>query len=257
MAATKSRKKAFNWTGITDNGDGTFNAEGKREKTRLLKEFHRQGVAVQSKKIAGDGYVVSSIGSIAKPRLGPRPSLRPRTIPQRRINRPMYRGIPRVRPMRALPPNYRAPPQVARRNPPIGSPQSKFTSGGPPKIPGQPGAIRQWLHHRAQAKQQPITPHYQRVKESQDIEADLRRRSLGQPSTRVPFPKTNEEIVESHMEQRRIRQEARTQQIEREKINREYSASIKHDITPRQEPMPMRPDESVLANARNNNVSGE
>ena len=245
MAATKSRKKAFNWTGITDNGDGTFNAEGKREKTRLLKEFHRQGVAVRSKKIAGDGYLVSAVGSVAKPRLGPHPSLRPRTIPQRRINRPMYRGIPRVRPMRALPPNYRAPPRIR------GPSAVGFTPGGTPMISGKPGVIRQWLHNRAQQRQRPNPGQMARQVEYERVQKSHETVNPQQYKTPAGPDRAS---MEKHEEAQRLKQirhaefESR-RQVRAQQRQAEYEKAQK----PPQESPQMR---AYLEAARTNQVTG-
>ena len=59
-------KSGFNWQGITENTDGTFTTSGKREKTRLLKEFHRQGIAVRSRKNSDGSFIVSPVGSISR-----------------------------------------------------------------------------------------------------------------------------------------------------------------------------------------------
>ncbi len=111
--------KKFNWEGITENSDGTFTAESKRAKTRLLKEFHKQGVAIRSKKIEGDGYMISPVGEITKKRVAKRPALgyRPRTVYPRRTAHPMmYRAPPRVgvRPMYPQRPGYAPVPRVRR-----------------------------------------------------------------------------------------------------------------------------------------------
>jgi hypothetical protein len=72
--------KQFNWTGINENDDGTYNADGKRAKTRLLKELHRQGVRVRSTKIEGDGFRVAPVGNLRQKRRsvyrGYRPAVR-------------------------------------------------------------------------------------------------------------------------------------------------------------------------------------
>lgn len=117
--------KRFNWQGITENNDGTFTAENKRAKIRLLKEFHRQGVSIRSTKIEGDGYRISPTGAITKKSMGRRPALgyRPRTVFPRRIARPAYQRPPprsgfspsvRQRPYYPSQPYYGAPPRARR-----------------------------------------------------------------------------------------------------------------------------------------------
>ena len=121
----KARK--FNWQGITENFDGSFTTTGKREKRRVLKALHEQGVAVRSKKNADGSWTVTPVGTVrvkaqprtqsvpmgARPReLGHRPNTREsgfptypkrgsRPIPGRRAypttsGGPVYRGAPRA-----------------------------------------------------------------------------------------------------------------------------------------------------------------
>jgi len=78
------RKKKFNWQGITENSDGTFTTLGKREKRRVLKAMHEQGVAVRSRKNADGSYTVTPVGAVrvkAEPRTQSTPmSARPREL---------------------------------------------------------------------------------------------------------------------------------------------------------------------------------
>jgi flagellar biosynthesis GTPase FlhF len=87
MVIRKSTKK-FNWQGITENGDGTFTTVGKREKRRVLKALHEQGVAVRSKQNTDGTWTVTPVGSVrvkAQPRtVSPAPA--PYREPGRRIN---------------------------------------------------------------------------------------------------------------------------------------------------------------------------
>ena len=64
-------KQKFNWTGITDNGDGTFSTEGKIEKRRLLKSLHSSGYKVRSHKNADGSWTVSPIGAMRATRRRP------------------------------------------------------------------------------------------------------------------------------------------------------------------------------------------
>lgn len=59
---SKSKEETFNWKGIRDNGDGTFDVADKRAKNRLMKEFRRQGLRARSKRIGEKGYYVYPIG---------------------------------------------------------------------------------------------------------------------------------------------------------------------------------------------------
>ncbi len=90
------KAKKFNWQGISENYDGTFTATGKREKRRVLKALHEQGVAVRSRKNADGSFTVTPVGSVrvkAQPRTASVSAAVPST--GRRINTrekgfPMY-----------------------------------------------------------------------------------------------------------------------------------------------------------------------
>jgi hypothetical protein len=87
MVKRKSSKK-FNWQGITENGDGTFTTVGKREKRRVLKALHEQGVAVRSKQNSDGSWTVTPVGSVrvkAEPRTVS-PASTPYREPGRRLN---------------------------------------------------------------------------------------------------------------------------------------------------------------------------
>lgn len=58
---------SFNWKGITDNGDGTYTADTKTEKKRLLKVFHQQGYSVRSSKQADGSWLVTPMGQLHRP----------------------------------------------------------------------------------------------------------------------------------------------------------------------------------------------
>lgn len=59
--------KGFNWQGITENGDGTFTAAGKREKRRVLKALHEQGVGVRSKQNKDGTWTITPSGTVRAP----------------------------------------------------------------------------------------------------------------------------------------------------------------------------------------------
>jgi hypothetical protein len=59
MPKSKSKKEEpFNWKGIKDNGDGTFDVADKHAKNRLMKEFRRQGIRARSKRLGEKGFVI-------------------------------------------------------------------------------------------------------------------------------------------------------------------------------------------------------
>ena len=57
------KTKGFNWSGITDNGDGTFTARNKAARKRLVKEYHQQGLQARFRKIGPNEYLVSAAGA--------------------------------------------------------------------------------------------------------------------------------------------------------------------------------------------------
>lgn len=87
------RKVKFNWTGIIDNGDGTFTVDGKVARKRLLKEYHKQGLQVRSHKESDGTYTLSAIGSIRKTG-GTHPRRPVRSIGQVRTRYPNVRRYP-------------------------------------------------------------------------------------------------------------------------------------------------------------------
>jgi hypothetical protein len=106
-------QKGFNWSGITDEGDGTYTTRGKREKTRLLKSLHSSGYAVRSRKNPDGSWKVTAVGALSPKRRrafprrssvsGYRPVTRARRGTGRYIPiasmRKRYRYGPRPRPM--------------------------------------------------------------------------------------------------------------------------------------------------------------
>lgn len=121
---TKKKQRLFNWKGIYENGDGTFTTTGKREKSRLLKELHRQGVAVRSKRNGDGSWIVTPVGAKSPTRrtrsassrpAGYRPRTRyPAPLPRRDLRqppRPLYARAP-PHPISQYQPQYRAPPRA-------------------------------------------------------------------------------------------------------------------------------------------------
>jgi hypothetical protein len=60
--AKSEKVDSFNWKGIRDNKDGTFDVSDKWAKSRLQKEFRKQGIRTRSKKIGQGGFVVYPVG---------------------------------------------------------------------------------------------------------------------------------------------------------------------------------------------------
>lgn len=61
-----TRKKTFsgfNWKNIEDNGDGTFTAYDGKAKKRILKEYHRQGITVRSRKQDDGTWTIYPVGT--------------------------------------------------------------------------------------------------------------------------------------------------------------------------------------------------
>jgi hypothetical protein len=164
------KSQYFNWKGVTDNGDGSFNADDKRAKTRLLKEFHQQGAKVRSVKIEGDGYRVEPIGTLSRRKsddpfrnrrlerrgTGPRSSSY-----QRRIVRPAYQ---------------RAPPTTQYTNRQIPRAPSSPYYGAPPRARGRGiiSATQDYLKKRQIEKEQKRIDEIKRKKDAQEIDAKMR-----------------------------------------------------------------------------------
>lgn len=127
-------KKSFNWSGITDNYDGSFTADDKRAQKRLTREFHNQGFKSRSERLPDGRYRISPVGvkafkkavdsdpTLSAPSFGdegPRAGRNPRTYsgarPRTRYARP--RGYQYVRPAISggYRPNYYGRPRVGPR----------------------------------------------------------------------------------------------------------------------------------------------
>ena len=91
MVSAKKKSQSFNWSGISDNGDGTFTTKGKIEKRRLLKEFHAQGVVVRSHRNSDGSWTVTPVGAVRPKGQGRRRESGRGYRPQTR-----YVGVPRV-----------------------------------------------------------------------------------------------------------------------------------------------------------------
>jgi hypothetical protein len=216
-----SKKETFNWAGITDNGDGSYTAKSKIEKKRLLKSLHTQGYAVRSKRLSDGSWMVTPIGAIhQRPRrraVGK--GYRPRTkypAPYRPGPYPGRQYGPPPRPMRY----YGPPPSPGYAAPGITLPHVKISTPKLSKAAQQQIDIGK--QKREEAKRQkiygPFTTKQERAAESLKIEEEMRQRSAGQPSTRIPTQEEREkavhdqEILDRQMHQRQMRQDARERQ---------------------------------------------
>lgn len=213
-------KDEFNWRGIKDNNDGTFEVSDKRNKNRLIKEFRRQGVRARSTKIGGGAYYVYPVGKV-----------------KARVSRPRYPGYkPRTRVRMGARPQVREQPSFFAAPPRRVAPQYPGRSRGRrSNLAGKVGgAIKKWAAGRSQkireeqrspytaegkpregyktyvdntgtqrivkekpgfferhSKEHKEAIHQARVQESLQIEKDMAARSG--PSTRIsqaPAPKT-------------------------------------------------------------------
>lgn len=215
----KQKRRGFNWSGITDNGDGTYTTKGRIEKRRLLKSLHASGYSVRSTQNADGTWRVVPVGTLRQVRRG-RSSVRSgygyrtrtrfvtqrqgRYAPLARRNLQYRRGaIPR--------PIMMHPGGVHSQARPVFSvhPKQLFNEGGHPKAPG----ILQRMTERNRARQGQ-GPESKRaiVAESLKIEAEMAERSKGQPSTRIITRTEQGRILARHGEQRGIRVQARSEQ---------------------------------------------
>jgi hypothetical protein len=219
----KKEEESFNWKGIKDNGDGTFDVADKRAKNRIQREFRRQGIRTRSQRTGVKGFVVYPVGQRKQRahRMGSLPK-------KERQYYPGYKPKTRVRGT----PGPR--PQLRQGRPGFGGqvgPGRPVIRAGPRKGTGIPQAIQKAAEKRAQKVQEsqrsPYTPEgkprpgYQtytdktgtqrivkmpsgtwrdrfasreqkemqkqaRVQESHKIESEMAERSKGQPSTRIP-----------------------------------------------------------------------
>jgi hypothetical protein len=198
--------RSFNWEGIIENRDGTFTTKGKREKRRLLKEFHKQSVAVRSKKNDDGSFTVTPIGRISRKTMriparsskpvyatgGYRPISKTRTYP-----RFPHAGSGRVGPARQFGPSPRA-----GSGPIFGSPRAG------PKPRGESLFQRTIRRHKENREAEAA-----RKKEAKENEEKLRQERIAQERKET----ANE--VSRQAEKRRLlfdrQQFERSQQAER------------------------------------------
>lgn len=87
------RKQGFNWSGIEDNGDGTFTTEGKIEKKRLLRSLHQSGYTVRSTRNDDGSWTVATVGALSQRRRKPvSDGYKPRTRYMKATGKYVFRG---------------------------------------------------------------------------------------------------------------------------------------------------------------------
>jgi hypothetical protein len=229
--------KGFNWQGIVDNGDGTYNAENKRAKTRLLKEFHKQGVAVRSKKIGDDGYLLSPVGSVQKKRTRPSLGYRPRTVyPRRTIQ------------VRRAPPRLGVTPHLSPYQPHYGS-RPRI---GSPTI-GQ--RFGQWIRERAERKEQEQKNQIEQKKTEHRINEKMKNERIAQEHTET-VEKIRQQEITARLQRERADLE-RHQIAQRMRTREAVHAYTGSPNTPRFEPKESKIDQGAIQNARDQQVTGE
>lgn len=156
MAANR-KKGMFNWQGIDENSDGTYTAQGRIEKRRLLKELHRQGVAIRSKHNDDGTWTVSPIGMRAPRRaVGHRPRTRyPVSRPRQDLRQPLRSLYSQGQPRPSFHPSYHHPMYAAPPRPRV--------SGGISKKAGD------WMRERMQKRDQEQREKILRKKNEQEI----------------------------------------------------------------------------------------
>jgi len=212
------KKKRFNWKDIEDNGDGTFSAYTTPARKRLLKEYHRQGITIRSKKQEDGVWLITPVGT-RQPRDARRRYVRQRAAIPRPSRRMQYAGPPpRLSPTSA--------PQGPSRTPrPRGGPSAKSkidewsqrryerrrkTEAGPYLVDEKGGTkLREgYIEYKDkygnikpirsegpgvigrlfESKEHKEARHEARVQQGRRLEAEMMAKSTG-PSTRIPGPK--------------------------------------------------------------------
>jgi len=144
------KKLSFNWSGITENGDGSFTVQGKAARKRLLKEFHKQGLQVRSQKQSDGTYILSGIGE--------RQPHGRRGLPPRIGNRPQSRYPVRGYPPRGIRPQFRR----GLPSRPFARPQQAPPRLSPMGLRGS-SLLERWATHRAEEKR--INVEYEKAKQ--------------------------------------------------------------------------------------------
>lgn len=195
-------------------GDGSFTADDKRARRRLVKEFHKQGFTVRSVKIEGDGYKVTPVGegSFKTRKMGSAPVVlrQRRQFPQAQRRYPgSYRGMrlrPGLRPYRTTGRFYRQPPRAGQSVP------GKILSYGKSRIDPRKQMIR---------KQQEQDRVIQAKKTEQEITEKQRKERI-----QAERQETVKQLEKQRFERAKLSEMRQQQREERERQNRERTRQL-------------------------------
>jgi len=279
MVKKRSRKE-FNWQGISENADGTFTAKGKREKTRVLKALHEQGVGVRSKHNSDGTWTITPSGTIRAPR--ERVSVAPAFRETGRRISTRISGFSRYPRGRGYPSAGRASgrafPHVGVG--PVYGPRPR--ASGPSVISVIGKKAGEYLRGRAQKQEQQRKDEAERKKNAEEINTKMREERIAQE-----IHKQKEE-AQKQLEKDRLRREAMGQQsgdlerslhqadvkteqrriddtVKRQQEQRQQRQDIRRQGQPTRssgsirapEIPPQKVDEATLQHARENAVKGE
>ena len=199
-----AKKKGFNWDGITENFDGTFTAAGKREKRRVLKELHAQGIGVRSKRNSDGTWTITPSGTIRAPREkgAATPAPRYQGTPGRRLNTkesgfPVY---PRGRGRQMQGGGGRPFPGSA------GAPGRSPISSGISALNKSGTKAGEYLRKRAQEKEEKRKEEAEFQKNAKEVDEKMRKERIEQEI------REQKETAQRQMEKDRLRREAMGQQ---------------------------------------------
>jgi hypothetical protein len=206
----------FNWEGIAE-ADGRYLANDKRAKTRLLKEFHRQGLTIRSEKIKGGGYQVWVVGQRQKIKsddpfknrnLRGYRGTRTRTSEyNRRIVRPAYR---------------RAPPTTSGSYRPIPRAPSSPYHGPAPRVkgPGVSQAVGNYLRKRQIEKERERIAAIERKKNYEELNKKLEQDRIKQEREETARQVQKDQL---HAEAARFERQQHAEKMRRDVEARELS----------------------------------
>ena len=192
----KRKTKKFNWQGIQENGDGTFTTVGKREKRRVLKALHEQGVAVRSRQNPDGSYTVTPVGAVKVKAVPRTASIRAAPSVGHRINT-KEKGFP------MYPKDGRAP--ARRGGYPVSSGGPTYRGGPRASGPGVGGGI-------IKKGGELLKAHSERKKEEVKKEAAIRKASEEDKARFAEHQKEEQrEEAMKQMEKDRLRRESYNQ----------------------------------------------
>jgi hypothetical protein len=188
-----TKKGLFNWSGIKDNEDGTFTVKSKIEKKCLLKELHKQGVAIRSKRDDNGTITVSSIGlKPARKRVGHRPRLQ-------------YPLAPKPRHGYGNPSQYFYPqgsPRPLFRRLPLYAPPPK-----PHMINNTSRKVEEWARQRIEKRNREQKEKLLQKKNAEEINEKMRRerieREREQTANTVRSQKTHAKLLKERQQHER------------------------------------------------------